>query len=104
METTSILQLSEKDLREILADEVQRAVDAAFAKAAERKKERENPQYYTRDEVCKLLHISSVTFHCWVAQGRIQTVKAGRRTLVDREDLQKRISSGEIGRYQHARK
>ena len=65
---------------------------------------RENPQYYTRDEVCKLLHISSVTFHCWVGQGRIQTVKAGRRTLVDREDLQKRISSGEIGRYQHARK
>lgn len=101
MTSTTIIQCSREDLRAIVAEEVEKGISNALAAVNSAGREDENTEYLSRAQVCEMLHISKPTFHDWVNCGMLVTVKVGSRTLVSREDLQRRIESGQIKRYKH---
>lgn len=55
----------------------------------------------TRKEAADLLHVSLVSVHSLMNRGAITFRKVGRRTLIDRADLLKKIESGELAKYKH---
>ena len=58
-------------------------------------------RHYTRQECCAILRCSLPTFHSIVNRGLIQVTKVGRKTLVDAEEFDKLVASGELARYKH---
>ncbi len=58
-------------------------------------------RYYTREEVCKLIHVGTTTFYRMANKGLIVTKKIGNRTLVDADELDEAIETRQVYRYKH---
>lgn len=69
-------QITTDDLRQIVADEVRKALQAKPA-----------PKQYTRDQVAEMCHITLATLHNWVRQGRLHPVKVNGRVLFSEEEI-----------------
>lgn len=69
-------QITTDDLRQIVADEVRRAL-------AEKPAQRQ----YTREQVADMCHITLATLHNWVRQGRLHPTKVNGRVLFAEEDV-----------------
>ena len=92
-ELNAVRQLVAEIIRPIVVD----AINEAMPKAENKNEKR----YYSRAEVCGMLHISNPTFYNHVNQGTIKIVKIGNRTLVEADALDQAIQSKEIVRYKH---
>ena len=64
---------------------------------------RRDKRYYTREEVCELIHIGTTTFYRMVKKGLINAHKIGNRTLVDADELDEAIETRLVYRYKHYR-
>lgn len=72
-----MLVVSAADLRELLDD--------AMAFAIKTIKEREEPEYYTREELAEKLHISLVTLQRWRKDGKLpEPITIDGRVLFDK--------------------
>lgn len=81
-------------------DDIRRVVDEALSQ--HRAQGSGDPgRLLTRDEVCRMCHISKPTFHSWVNKGAIEVQKVGRRTLVKAESLEAALQTKKIYRYKH---
>lgn len=80
----TIIQLDEDMLRRQIAEEVNKAVEAAVRRAVE-------SPYLTTTEASKLLHVSKRTLNAWRYARWIPFVKLGGRILFKRSDLQQFI-------------
>ena len=78
----SLLPTIETWLRQVVSDEVHRALDA------ERKKAQPSKQY-TREEVCKMLHITLPTLWKKTKDGEINAIKVGRRVLYQENEVKR---------------
>ncbi len=52
-------------------------------------------QYYTIDEVAKLLKVAYLTVYRWIQSGKLTAYKAGKQYRVKKEDLDRFITSYE---------
>ena len=50
-------------------------------------------QYYTIEEVTKMLKVAYLTVYRWIQDGKLVAFKAGKQYLVKREDLDSFITS-----------
>lgn len=83
------LVVNAKDLRDLL--------DGAMAFAMKKIKERDEPEYYTREELAKVLHVSLPTIYEYRKKGVIpEPVKIGDRVLYDKAKVHEAISSGHV--------
>jgi predicted DNA-binding transcriptional regulator AlpA len=79
------LVVNAKDLRDLL--------DSAMAFAKKEIKERDEPDYYTRDELAAKLHVSLVTLNRWRNDGRIpEPVTIDGRVLYDKAEVRDMIN------------
>lgn len=92
MEQTIFIQLTKNELLEIISNEVKNAL-------SEKPKE---ARYYTREEVCDLLHITKGCLHNYMRQGRLKALKLGGRTLFDANEIDKAIERKELLKYGRA--
>ena len=74
------------DLLHIFADEV-RKITRAEIQAALIAAKNEPEKMYSRDEACKLLHITFPTLWKWEKEGLIKGQRAGRRVLFSAEEI-----------------
>ena len=87
-------------IREAVASEMARQLEASRKVIIDRMNEiasKQNPVYYTREEVCARLDICKATFHNWVAAGHIVPVRIGNRVYVEPAELDRvmtQIGSG----------
>lgn len=84
------LVVNAKDLRDLL--------DGAMRFAVQTIKERDEPEYYSREEMCQLLHITLPTLYEYRKRGLVpEPVKvAGGRVLFNKAEVHEAISSGKI--------
>lgn len=83
------LVVSAKDLRDLL--------DGAMAFAIKTIKERDEPTYYTREELAGILHVSQPTLLEYRKKGLIpEPVKVGDRVLFDKVKVREAIESGNV--------
>lgn len=81
-------------------EDIRRVIDEALSQ--HEAKEIEMPEkLLTRDEVCRICHISKPTFHAWVNKGAIEILKIGGRTLVKADSLESALKTKRVYRYKH---
>lgn len=80
-------------LRPIIVDAVKEAVPKELQK--------KDKQYYTRKQVCEMLHISVPTFYSYVDKGLLKKVKIEGKTLVEVEEFERAMATKELVRYKH---
>ena len=69
-------EITTDDLRQIVADEVRKALQDKPA-----------PRQYTREQVAEMCHVTLATLHNWVRQGRLHPTKVNGRVLFAEEDV-----------------
>ena len=78
--------INAKDLRDF--------ADQLMAYATTKIKERDEPEYYTRKELAKKLHVSLVTLNRWRDDGKLpQPVTIEGRVLYDKAEVRDAINS-----------
>ena len=106
-ELRTLKSLVEKIVREAVAPEIERQLEQTRNVLLEKMNElasKQNPVYYTREEVCAKLDICKATFHNWVSSGNIRPVRIGGRVYVEPSELDRvigAIGSGEIKINRH---
>lgn len=81
--------VSAKDLRDF--------ADSLMAFATQKIKERDEPTYYTREELQELLHCSTPTLLSYRRQGLIpEPVTMGGKTLYDKAKVKEAMTSGRL--------
>lgn len=81
--------VSAKDLRDF--------ADSLMAFATQKIKERDEPTYYTREELQELLHCSTPTLLSYRRQGLIpEPVTMGGKTLYDKAKVREAMTSGRL--------
>lgn len=87
-----IIVINEKDLKDIVRSEVERAVNSAIIEYANaQKKSASEKKYLNRLEVAEFLGISLSTLHRIVANGYLPCRKIGRKSCYLRSDVEKVI-------------
>lgn len=69
-------EITTDDLRQIVADEVRKALQDKPA-----------PRQYTREQVADMCHITLATLHNWVRQGRLHPTKINGRVLFAEDEI-----------------
>ena len=68
--------------------------DKLMAYATKTIKERDEPEYYTREELAKTLHVSLVTLNRWRDDGKLpQPITIEGRVLYDKAEVRDAINS-----------
>lgn len=70
--------------------ELEILIDNAVTRAIKRELSKQPQQpssYITRNDVCKLLHITLVTVHSWMKQGKLKAYHVGGRTLFKESEV-----------------
>lgn len=78
------IMITEEELRTIVAEEVQKAVDKALHREAIPDSEQE---YLSQTEAMQLLGVTRPTIHRWTQQGLIKSMKISRTVRYLRSDL-----------------
>jgi len=52
-----------------------------------------NEQYYTIEELAKMLKVAYLTVYRWIQDGKLKAYKAGKQYRVKKEDLNRFITS-----------
>jgi hypothetical protein len=77
----------------VTAADLGKLADDLIAFATQKIKEREEPDYYTRDELAAKLHVSLVTLNRWRNSGLIpEPVTIDGRVLFDKAEVRDKIN------------
>ncbi len=52
-----------------------------------------NEQYYTIEEVARMLKVAYLTVYRWIQSGKLEAYKAGKQYRVKKEDLDSFVTS-----------
>lgn len=86
------LVVNAKDLRDLL--------DGAIAWGMKTIKERDEPTYYTREELEKMLHVSSPTVYEYRKKGLLpEPIKIDGRVLFNKSEVREALDKMRIGKY-----
>ena len=81
---------------------IQKAVSSAIAPLLE-KESGVSGDKMTRDQFCDRFRVSVSTFYNLVNAGILHPQRIGRRVLLDANEVEEKLASGELGKY-HRRK
>ena len=87
-----------KELMDNFADAVAERVIAKM-----KAEEADKPKYYTRKELCELLHVTTPTVIELVKRGEICEKRIGGRILYDAAEIDKAVQEQKIFRYKRRR-
>ena len=87
----NFIMLQKEDLEEIVVGIVEKIVGKNQQSVLSTE---ESGEYYTRDQVCKRLHITYTTLWRLEKRGMIPVNKIGRRNLYSKNAVDKLIKSG----------
>ena len=98
LESLGNLQTPLNTVLENLADAIAEKV-AAKIKAEDSNK----PKYYTRKELCEMLHVTNPTVIEMVKRGEIREKKIGGRILYDAAEIDEAVKEKTVFRYKRRR-
>lgn len=89
------------DMRVPLNTVLENFADAIAEKVAARIKAEDSnkPKYYTRKELCEILHVTNPTVIEMVKRGEIREKKIGGRILYDAAEIEEAVKEKTIFRY-----
>ena len=89
------------DMRVPLNTVLENFADAIAEKVAARIKAEDSnkPKYYTRKELCEILHVTNPTVIEMVKRGEIREKKIGGRILYDAAEIDEAVKENKIFRY-----
>jgi len=61
----------------------------------------EEPKYYNRQELAKLLHVSLPTIHNLMNRGVIIPKRVGKKVLFSQDEIRESIAHGELSKYDY---
>ncbi|CAI9678933.1 helix-turn-helix domain-containing protein [Elizabethkingia anophelis] len=79
--------------KEELIQEIVKVLDKALEKLNINKEAQQEKEFYTREEIAKLLNVSYVTLFNWNNDGKLKANKLGNRVYYSKEDLKKALNS-----------
>lgn len=82
----ALLTFDVAGLRSLIREELRTALEAFTPPAPSAPAQ---PQYYTREEIAELLHVSQTTLSKWRKAGTLIPIKVGGRTLYPATALEK---------------
>lgn len=94
LESLSNMQTPLNTVLENLADTI---ADKVIAKI--KAEESNKPKYYTRKELCEILHVTNPTVIEMVKRGEIREKKIGGRILYDTAEIDEAVKENKIFRY-----
>ena len=94
LESLGNLQTPLNTVLENLADTI---ADKVIAKI--KAEESNKPKYYTRKELCEILHVTNPTVIEMVKRGEIREKKIGGRILYDAAEIDEAVKENKIFRY-----
>lgn len=84
--------LTKEDLTELLEKATERAIEKA---------QKVLPRFYTNEDVCKILHITTATLYNMVKRGEIRQLGVGGRTLYSADEIDNAVKQGNIRKGKH---
>ena len=93
------------DMRVPLNTVLENLADAIAEKVAARIKAEDSnkPKYYTRKELCEILHVTNPTVIEMVKRGEIREKKIGGRILYDAAEIDEAVKEKTVFRYKRRR-
>lgn len=88
-------------IRKYLNPIVKQVITEAAAEALADIIQKNRKHYYTRKEACERLRIGTTTFYRLVKKGKIKLLKVEGKTLVDADEFDTAVTTGEVWRYKH---
>jgi hypothetical protein len=93
-----------KDFISVNVEGIQEAIKEAVAEVLNSnvqvaKTEEKQPEYYDRQELCRLAHISTCTLWRMESEGLIHKMKFGRRNLYKKDEIDVLLASGKLAKY-----
>ena len=86
-------------VKDFLKPIVKSVITESIAEAFEDMIKKNRKQYFTRQEVCERLHISTSTFYRLASIGKISILKLEGRTLVDADEFDAAVRKRQLWRY-----
>lgn len=99
LETLGDIQTPLNTMLENLADTI---ADKVIAKI--KAEESNKPKYYTRKELCEILHVTNPTVIEMVKRGEIREKKIGGRILYDAAEIDEAVKEKTIFRYKRRKR
>jgi len=90
--TGQFLFVSENQLRDIISEEVTKALSQVKDKPR---------RMYTRFEVRDILNVTLGTIDNMVKRGELQPIKLGRKVMFDADEVDEAIEKGRVRKYKH---
>lgn len=94
MEKGKLLVIEADDFSAIVESAVVRAMKGLLSNQP-----KEQSKYYDTNELCALLKIDRITVWSWEKKGILKPIRAGRRKLYDRAEIDSALSQGKLGKY-----
>ena len=91
---------NEERLKEIVYESVQKCIDERIMRSLEGAKSEEDG-FYSRDEICELLHIAYPTLWRMEKAGVLTSQKVGRKNLYSKHEVNMLVKSGKLAKYSH---
>ena len=98
LESLGDMKTSLNTVLENLADTI---VDKVIAKI--KAEDSSKPKYYTRKELCEILHVTNPTVIEMVKRGEIREKKIGGRILYDAAEIDEAVKEKTVFRYKRRR-
>ena len=95
------LNFNNDEIRIPLNSMMENFAEVVADKVVARMKDEETsrPKYYTRKELCEILHVTNPTVIEMVKRGEIRELKIGGRILYDVEEIDAAVKEKKIFRY-----
>ena len=94
MEQVILVQMSEKELKDLLTNVVLEVIEKVKPK---------EKRYYDREQVAEKFMVSLPTVHKYINEGKIISRKIGGRTLFDADEIDNAAKEKKVLRYAHRR-
>lgn len=85
-------------IEQVIRDAVTQVLEARLPQKMPQENE-EQSDYYSRDELCRLAHISSTTLWRMEQEGLVPKVKFGRTNLYPRKEINDLLASGKLNKH-----
>ena len=85
-------------IEQVIRDAVAQVLEARLPQKMPQENEKQS-DYYSRDELCRLAHISSTTLWRMEQEGLVPKVKFGRTNLYPRKEINDLMASGKLNKH-----
>lgn len=85
-------------IEQVIRDAVAQVLEARLPQKMPQENEKQS-DYYSRDELCRLAHISSTTLWRMEQEGLVPKVKFGRTNLYPRKEINDLLASGKLNKH-----